>query len=76
MISILIVLAIFVTGIVMFSTRGREVKDSLVVLPYSTESASFAVGNTIVNSDGELLKCIDISLNTQCSTTCLLTTCL
>ena len=65
LISTFVVLAILIIGIVMFSTRGREVKDSLVLLPYTADSASFAVDNTIVYSDGALLKCVDTDLNIQ-----------
>ena len=65
LISIFVVLAIFVIGIVMFSTRGREVEDALVPLPFASDSAFFAVGNTVVYSDSELLTCIDTAMNTQ-----------
>ena len=63
LISILIVLAVLITGLVMLLTRGREVKDSLTMLPFTSDQDYFCVGNTIVYVDGAYLTCIDASLN-------------
>ena len=61
--SIFIVIVVLGTGIIMFSTRGREVEDTLVPQPYSAENAHFALGDNIVYSDGEFLTCINTSMD-------------
>ena len=62
--AILIVLIVLITGIVMFTTKSKELKDSVVDLPFSASSEYFPVGNTIVYADNELLTCMDTALNT------------
>lgn len=62
--GILAVLAVLITGLVMLLTKGREVKDTLAELPFDSEAAYFRVGSTIVYSKGDLLTCVDASLNT------------
>jgi len=63
LISILVVLAVLITGLVMLLTRGREVKDSLTLLPFTSDQDYFCVGDTIVYVDGAYLTCIDASLD-------------
>ena len=64
-ISTLIVIAILITGIVMLLTKGKEVEDALIDVPFSTDDSYFAVGNTIVYSDAEYLTCMDVSMNSK-----------
>ncbi|MDD5016615.1 MAG: DUF5711 family protein [Eubacteriales bacterium] len=63
LISIFVVLIVLVIGIVMLLTRGKEVKDALITMPFTTGDSYFSVGNTVVYSDDDLLTCIDTSLN-------------
>jgi len=65
LVSILLVLAVLITGLVMLLTRGREVKDSTQLLPFTADQDYFCVGDTIVYVDGPYLTCIDASLNEQ-----------
>jgi hypothetical protein len=65
LIGIFLVLVVLITGIVMFSTRGREVEDTLIDLPFSADSPHFAVGNTIVYASSEYLTCMDAAQNTK-----------
>jgi len=62
LISIIVVLAVLITGLVMLLTKGHEVKDSLTELPFKGSQDYFCVGNTIVYVDGQNLTCIDASL--------------
>ena len=63
-VAIFIVLIVLITGIVMITTKSKELKDSVVDLPFSSNSEYFPVGNTIVYADNELLTCVDTALNT------------
>ena len=64
LVSILVVLAVLITGIIMLVTKGKEVEDSMLSMPFTSSDSYFAVGDTIVYADGELLTCTDSSLNT------------
>jgi hypothetical protein len=64
LVTILIVLTVLITGIVMISTKKREIKDTLTTMPFSTNNLYFPVGETIIYSDNELLTCVNASLDT------------
>ena len=46
LISVLVVLAVLVTGLVLFITKRSEVKDSLIEMPFDTRDTYFCVKNT------------------------------
>jgi hypothetical protein len=58
---ILVVVVVFVTGIVMLLTRGKDIKDTLVQLPCSSTDTYFPVGDNIVYIKSGLLTCVDTS---------------
>ena len=60
--SILFVLVVLITGLVMVLTKGREVKDTMTELPFKSDAVSFCVGDTLVYTDGDLLTCMNASL--------------
>jgi hypothetical protein len=64
MVIILIVLVVFITGLIMLLSIGRDIKDSLVKMPFTNSSTYLTTGKTIIYSDNELLNCIDTSKNT------------
>lgn len=61
--SILVVLVVLLTGLIMLLTKGREVKDTLEELPFSSDATYFCIGSNIVYVEGDLLTCIDSSLD-------------
>lgn len=63
-VSILLVFLVLITGLIMLLTQGKEVKDTLVEMPFFNSDSYFAVDNTIVYTQNELLTCVDASLNT------------
>ncbi len=65
LISIVLVLAVLITGLVMLLTKGHEIKDTTVLLPFKASQDYFCVGETIVYVDGPNLTCIDASLNSK-----------
>ncbi len=62
--SILVVLAVLVTGLVMVLTKGREVKDTMAEMPFGSDASYFCTGSTIVYANGDLLTCINASQET------------
>jgi hypothetical protein len=60
--AVFIVLAVFLTGTVMLLTKGRDIKDSLIKLPFTAEDIYLAVGNTVVYTSGNEITCTDTSL--------------
>lgn len=58
---ILIVLTVLITGTVMFLTKGKDIKDSLVQMPFKSGDPYLSVGGNIAYADGAMLSCIDAS---------------
>ncbi len=58
---ILIVVIVFITGIVMLLTRGKEIKDTLVQMPFGRADTYFTAGGNIVYAKDGLLTCVDAS---------------
>ena len=63
LISVLVVFVVLLTGVIMLLTKPRDIKDSLIKMPFNKDSAFLTVGKTIVYSDGDLLDCVDASNN-------------
>ena len=63
LITVLIVLVVLITGVVMLLTKPKDIKDILIKMPFSKDSAFLTVGKTVVYSDGDLLDCVDTSNN-------------
>gem|GEM_PF-1476370 len=63
--GILLVIVVLLTGLIMILTKGYEVKDTLKQLPFGSDAAYFCVGSNIVYANGDLLTCINASLDTQ-----------
>lgn len=61
--TVFIVLVVFITGAVMLLTKGKDIKDSLVKMPFTAEDEYFAVGNTVVYTSDNVLTCTDASLD-------------
>lgn len=61
--AVFIVVAVLITGIVMLLTRGKDIEESLIQMPFTSEETFFAIGNTVVYSGGNALTCTDTSLN-------------
>ncbi len=59
--AIAIASIVLLTGLIVILTKGRELKDTLVQMPFGADSEYFTVGETIVYSDAELLTCVDAS---------------
>lgn len=57
-----IVLVVFITGTVMLLTKGKDIKDSLVKMPFSSEVPFFSAGGNVVYMDGTVMTCSDFSL--------------
>jgi hypothetical protein len=55
----LVVLIVFVTGLVMLLTKGKDIKDSLVQLPFASGEAYYPVGTGVVYIRNGLLTCVD-----------------
>lgn len=60
--AVLVVLVVFVTGTVMLLTKGKEIKDSLIKMPFTAEDEYFSVENNIVYASNNTITCADISL--------------
>ena len=60
--AITVVLVVLITGIVMFVTMGRDIKDSLVEMPFSNTDSYYSVAGNLVYEAGDLLTCTDASL--------------
>lgn len=58
---ILVVVVVFITGTVMILTRGKEIKDTLVQMPFSSADTYFTVGGNTVYAKNGLLTCVDAS---------------
>jgi hypothetical protein len=61
MIIISVVVIVFITGLIMLLTRGKDIKDLLVKMPFKSSSDYLTTGNTIVYSDSDIIDCIDVS---------------
>jgi hypothetical protein len=61
--AVFIVLVVFITGTVMLITKGKDIKDSLVKMPFTAQDTYLAVGNTLVYTSNNILTCTDTSLN-------------
>lgn len=62
--AIAVAFVVLVTGLVMLLTRGRELSDTMIELPFDSSAQYFGVGQNIVYTEQELLTCVDTSLNT------------
>ena len=62
--AIAIAIIVLVTGLVMLLTRGRELSDTMIELPFDSSAQYFGVGQNVVYTEQELLTCIDTNLNT------------
>lgn len=58
---ILVVLVVFITGTVMLLTRGKEIKDTLALMPFGGDVKYFAAGSDVVYAKNGLLTCVDAS---------------
>lgn len=69
LISIIVVTIVLLTGLVMLLTKGKEIKDTLVAMPFTSDAEYFSVGSNVVYLNQDLLTCADASLKTvwQCS---------
>ncbi len=61
--AVFIVVVIFVTGTVMLLTKGKDIEESLVKMPFTADETFFAIGNTVVYTGSDSLTCTDTSLN-------------
>ncbi len=61
-VSVLLVLTVLIVGLVMVLTKGAEVKDSLTLMPFGIHDTYLCVNNTIVYSEGDLLTCVNASM--------------
>lgn len=61
--AIAIAFLVLITGLVMLLTQGKELTDTLVELPFPTDTQYFGVGQNIVYAQDDLLICIDPKLN-------------
>jgi hypothetical protein len=61
MIIISVVVIVFITGLIMLLTRGKDIKDLLVKMPFKSSGDYLTTGKTIVFSDGDIIDCIDVS---------------
>jgi hypothetical protein len=69
LISIFVVTVVLLTGLIMLLTKGKDIEDTLVSMPFSKDSNFFYVGQNIVYLNGADLTCKDTTLKTvwQCS---------
>lgn len=65
LITVFIVVTVLIIGLIMILTSGREVEDTLTPLPFKSTDSYFSDGKNIFYSEGDLLTCIDSSLNEQ-----------
>ncbi len=63
LITILVVVVVFITGLIMLLTQGRDIEDSLILIPAPDKNSCLAVETNIVYSESDLLTCVDASLN-------------
>ena len=61
--AIAVAFIVLITGLVMLLTRGRELSDTMIELPFDSSAQYFGVGQNIVYTEQELLTCIDANLN-------------
>lgn len=59
-----VVFIVLITGLIMLLTRGKDIKDLLIKMPFTNSSTYLTTGKTIIYSDSEFLDCIDTSKNT------------
>ncbi len=61
--AVFIALAVFITGAVMLLTRGKDIKDSLTKMPFTTQDTYLVVGNALVYASNNTITFTDASLN-------------
>lgn len=68
-ISIIVVLIVLLTGLIMLLTKGKQIEDTLVPMPFSSDAEYFNVGSNVVYLNEALLTSMDAKGKTiwQCS---------
>lgn len=61
LIIIVVVFVVLLTGVIMLFTKGKDIKDTLIKMPFGKDSEYLIVGKTIVYTEGDMLNCIDAS---------------
>ncbi len=61
LISVSVVTLVLITGLIMVLTRAREIKDTLIPLPFAAGSEYAPVGSNVVYLNDTLLTCMDSS---------------
>lgn len=64
LIIVTISVVVFIIGLFMILTTGRELSDTMLKMPFSSDMKYFGMGQNIVYSEKEYLTCIDSSANT------------
>lgn len=69
LISIIVVSVVLLTGLIMVLTKGRQIEDTLVPMPFTSAAEYSHVGSNVVYLNDTLLTCIDPKGNNvwQCS---------
>ncbi len=69
LVSVIVVSVVLLTGLIMLLTKGKEIKDSLVAMPFTSDSEYFNVGTNVVYLNESVLTCMDVNGNNlwQCS---------
>lgn len=60
--AVFVVLVVFITGAVMLLTTGKDIKDSLIKMPFKSSDTYIPLGNTFVYTSGKILTCTDAGL--------------
>ena len=59
LISVIIVSVVLLTGLIMVLTKGKQIEDTLVTMPFSSDSEYCQVGSNVVYLSDTLLTCTD-----------------
>lgn len=63
LIIVVMSIIIFIVGLFMVLTKGREISDTMIKLPFASNVKCFGMGQNIVYLDQEYLTCLDLSAN-------------